>query len=145
MATLTQLSAALDKLPDRVPIELQKAYAQELTIEPRDNSLIPQKIGVTATLFLLDVKKMKDIALCESNMRQYTKEGTLLRGYVHAYDVGVFQINEKVHGEEAKRLGIDLYTTDGNLEFAAILMKREGTRPWNASKKCWNKEIAGWK
>jgi len=47
------------------------------------------------------------------------------------------QINEKYHLDEAKKLGIDIYTVEGNMEFARILYDKFGTEPWNASSACW--------
>lgn len=82
---------------------------------------------------------MYHIARCESGMRQFLPSGEVLRGHVNSKDVGIFQINEFYHLEASKRLGIDIYTLHGNIEYSKHLYKEEGTSPWNASKSCWNK------
>jgi hypothetical protein len=79
------------------------------------------------------------IAMCESTLRHFGKDGKVLRGKVDSADVGLMQINERYHGDKAKSLGYDLETVHGNLDYAKYLYDREGTKPWNASKKCWDK------
>lgn len=81
------------------------------------------------------------IALCESSLRQFEKDGKPLRGKVNPQDVGLFQINEKWNGAEAKKLGHDIYTTKGNIDMASHLYKRSGTRDWNWSKPCWSRSL----
>ena len=82
---------------------------------------------------------MLQIPWCESRMRQFGPNGLVLRGTVHPPDVGVFQINERVHGSTARSLGIDLHTTEGNVAFARYLYNKEGTVPWRSSQGCWGK------
>lgn len=78
-----------------------------------------------------------EIARCESRFRQYDTNGTVIRGKVDPRDIGVMQINEYYNGDTAKKLGFDIYSIDGNLEFAAYLYAKRGTSPWQASAKCW--------
>lgn len=78
------------------------------------------------------------IALCESHLVQN------VRGVVNPKDVGLFQINEKYHLAQARKMGIDIYSEAGNIEYAMWLLKKEGTQPWSASKSCWNKPVPGW-
>lgn len=78
-----------------------------------------------------------DIARCESNFHQFDKDGNIVRGVVNRADVGVMQINEKYHAVVAKKLGMDLYTVEGNVAYAKYLYAEEGTKPWSASSKCW--------
>lgn len=77
------------------------------------------------------------IAMCESRQRQFNDAGGVLRGGYNPKDVGYFQINEYWNGAEAKRLGYDLHTEEGNIGMALHMYKTQGTKPWNASKKCW--------
>lgn len=74
------------------------------------------------------------IAQCESHLRQYDDSGAVLTNATHDY--GYFQIN-KLHIAEAKKLGFDIMTPEGNIGFALYLYHKEGTTPWNASKYCW--------
>ncbi len=83
---------------------------------------------------------MAEVAKCESEFRQFGKNGDIIRGMVNKSDVGVMQINEYYHGDTADRLGINLYTLEGNIDYATYLFEKEGTSPWLASSKCWGVE-----
>ena len=86
------------------------------------------------------VQKALAIAYCESGMRQFNN-GKVLSGVVNNKDKGVFQINEKYHLERSKSLGLDIHTTQGNIDYAIWLMEREGDKHWNASKPCWKPKL----
>lgn len=87
--------------------------------------------------YFKDTPVMADIAWCESRMRQFEKSGEIFRGKVNSDDVGVMQINTEYHQAEAEAVGDDLFTLDGNLDFAKRLFEKEGTKPWMSSSKCW--------
>lgn len=80
---------------------------------------------------------MIKIARCESTFRQYESDGSLLYNKEGSSAVGVMQIMSSVHMSDAKRLGHDITTLDGNLDFALHLYKTQGTRPWDDSRHCW--------
>jgi hypothetical protein len=94
--------------------------------------------GYVRTYFA-DTPIMSDIARCESHFRQFDKNGSVHRGKVNNKDVGVMQINEYYHSETAEKLGLDIYTIEGNVTYARYLYGKEGTRPWTSSKPCWGK------
>ena len=77
------------------------------------------------------------IAQCESNFRQFNPDGSVVRGKVDSHDVGVMQINETYWLGKSKSLGDDIYTIEGNMDYAKYLYDKEGTDPWNSSAKCW--------
>ena len=79
-----------------------------------------------------------DIARCESSFRQYGTDGNILRGKVNHDDVGVMQINERYHADEALKLGYDIYTVPGNIAFGKYLYEKSGAQPWSSSSKCWS-------
>jgi len=79
------------------------------------------------------------VSKCESQYRQFDVSGQILRGRVNGADVGLMQINEKYHATKAQALGLDLETIDGNLAYAKHLYEAEGTTPWGASSKCWDR------
>ena len=81
---------------------------------------------------------MQDIAYCESRNRQFNPDGTVFRGKVNHDDVGVMQVNTNYHLDKATDLGLDLFTTEGNMEYARHLFEKEGTTPWLSSSKCWS-------
>ncbi len=89
--------------------------------------------------YFADKPILATIAGCESHNRQVNKNGTVLRGEKNHYDVGVMQINELYHADEAKKLGYDIYTLDGNVAFARYLYNKSGAKPWMSSSACWSK------
>lgn len=89
--------------------------------------------------YFKDTPILAEIAKCESSFRQYDKDGNVLLGKVNSDDVGVMQINTFYHGEIAEKLGYDIYTLKGNLEYAKALYGRSGDKPWVHSSKCWSK------
>ena len=89
--------------------------------------------------FYADEPVLSEIARCESRFRQYDEKGVVLRGEVTPADIGIMQINERFHESTSETLGYDITTIDGNLTYARHLYQKEGTKPWNASKKCWGK------
>lgn len=82
---------------------------------------------------------LEAIALCESGGAQYNASGEVIRGVINPQDVGKYQINLYYHGARAQELGIDLFTEEGNTEYALLLYEEQGTTPWNWSKDCWSK------
>lgn len=97
--------------------------------------LIAEKNGVNTALALA-------IAKCESEHRQFNEDGRVLRGRENPQDVGLFQINEFYHLEDSKKLGFDIYTAKGNVEYAMHIMKRDGVRHWTYSKPCWGNKVS---
>jgi len=89
--------------------------------------------------YFKDVPIMIDVARCESQFRQYNSNGTVLRGIANSQDVGVMQINEKYHATTALKLGLDIYSLEGNLDYGRYLYETQGTRPWVYSSPCWSK------
>ncbi len=82
---------------------------------------------------------MIEIARCESRFKQFDKDGSIHRGVVNDLDLGVMQVNEIYHGTTAKKLGLDLYTIQGNVAYAKYLYDKEGTQQWISSSPCWSK------
>lgn len=101
----------------------------------------PEKISLEAYVaeYFTDAPVLTDIARCESSMRHTEKDGSILRGAVDSDDIGVMQINTRYHQGRADELGIDIYSLDGNLEYAKYLYKKQGTKPWRSSELCWGK------
>jgi hypothetical protein len=79
-----------------------------------------------------------DIARCESTYRQFDQTGNIIRGKVNKGDVGVMQINEHYHADEAAKMGINIYTTEGNIKFGRYLYDKYGSQPWISSSPCWS-------
>lgn len=86
-----------------------------------------------------DTPILKKIAACESHHKQFNDDGSVLRGIVNPQDIGYMQINEKYHLGTALKLGLDIYTLEGNLEYAKYLYRTQGVKPWIHSSHCWDK------
>ena len=89
--------------------------------------------------YFADIPIMVDIAWCESRYRQYDTDGSVHRGIVNDKDVGIMQVNEYYHSATAAKLGIDLYTMQGNVAYARYLYEKQGVQPWSSSEPCWGK------
>ena len=92
--------------------------------------------------YFSDTPILSEVARCESQFRHFGKNGNIIRGMINTKDVGVMQINEEYHREKAKTLGLDIYSLEGNLAYAQYLYEKEGTKPWQSSVKCLNRELA---
>jgi len=103
---------------------------------------IPLSIATTEEYVRESFKEapiLAEIAKCESSFRQYDKDGRVLRGVVNSDDIGVMQINKYYHEEDANKLGLNIYTLQGNIEFAKVLYGKYGDKPWVHSSPCWKK------
>ena len=108
-----------------------------------DNPMIkPQTMEELVRNYYSDMPILVEVARCESQFRHFGKNGEVIRGIANAKDIGVMQINERYHGDKSETLGMDIYSLDGNLEYAKYLYEKEGTKPWRSSAKCWNRELA---
>lgn len=85
---------------------------------------------------------MVQVAQCESGLTQFDAPNHVLRGRITPADIGLFQVNAEYHADQAKKLGINLYSLDGNIQYAKYLYNKNGLRDWNASKSCWKKPVS---
>ena len=108
------------------------------------DSPAPEKLKADLSIVTVQKPKVelpsvfKKIAWCESKNMQFNRDGSVHRGVQNPQDVGKYQINEHYHLEASRALGINIYTTEGNTEYAYRLYKANGTRDWNWSKWCWD-------
>lgn len=119
---------------EEIPKEtLLKILDTDTSFNPKDS----RQVETLTRLYFRDIPILAEIAECESHFRQYTKNGNLIRGEVNKGDIGVMQVNEHYHREDAEELGYDIDTIGGNLSYARYLYDKYGTKPWNSSAKCW--------
>lgn len=97
------------------------------------------KVESAVREYFSDIPLMAEIAKCESHFRQFEKDGSTFRGKVNNQDVGVLQVNEYYHLKRSQKLGIDIYTVEGNMKYARILYNESGSQPWVSSSPCWMK------
>jgi hypothetical protein len=79
------------------------------------------------------------IAACESGGKQFYVDGTLVKRINKdgSIDFGKYQINDKRHEHLAAKLGMNIYTEEGNEAYATYLFETQGSEPWFPSKPCW--------
>lgn len=121
---------------------IQDSPAIEISMErptSTDSAKIYNRIITASKEHGIDPNVALGIAKCESDFKQYSDDGQVIRGAQNHNDVGIFQINEQYHLDRSEKLGFNLYSTEGNIAYAMYLMKKEGTRHWNWSKPCWGK------
>lgn len=86
---------------------------------------------------------LKRVCSCESTGKpnnepqQFEADGSVKKGKQNPLDTGMCQINLHYHQATAERMGLDLFTEEGNIEYANWLYAREGLTPWNWSRSCW--------
>lgn len=97
----------------------------------------PETLGAYVREYYKETPVLANIAWCESRMRHVGKDGEIFRGVVNDKDIGVMQINTRFHEATATDMGIDIFSLEGNLQYAKYLYEKEGTKPWKASKPCW--------
>ena len=96
----------------------------------------PETLGAYVREYYADIPIMADIAWCESRMRHIGSDGTIIKN-PNSSAIGVMQIMSSIHDPIADELGLDITTLDGNLAYARHLYEKQGTQPWDSSKKCW--------
>ena len=141
-AALFLLSTFYGGLPSRTSMSSapsQDSAADVVIAMPSEESVQPFTLEQYVRLYFRDTPILVEVARCESNFRHLETNGQILRGEVVSEDVGIMQINEFYHTDDAKTLGIDLHTLDGNLAYAKWLYGKEGIVPWYSSSKCWKK------
>lgn len=117
------------------------AVAQDVKTSPSTQTKVESPVTLEQYVqnYFAETPILAKISKCESGYRQFDSHGQILRGEVNKDDVGLMQINEFYQGDKAKKLGLDLETVQGNLAYAKHLFDTEGTTPWSASQKCWDK------
>lgn len=118
------------------PSETSKTPPQSVEIVKDDRSIEQ----VIKDEFKAEWKVMVAVAKCESGMQQFGKDGKVILGKVNSNDVGLMQINTSFWGEEAKKLGHDIYTVEGNVKMAKVIYERQGLNAW-LSHKCFLRSI----
>jgi len=90
--------------------------------------------------YSVDEVLVRKIIKCESSMYggaiNHNKDS---QGNIWSTDFGLLQVNDYFHEATMKRLGLDIRNQDDSLRYGFILLSTQGTKPWSASKFCWNK------
>lgn len=121
---------------DSNELVIAEVESKEVKSEASDPLTTEEKVKE----YFKDVPILAKVAYCESHNRQFNENGTVLRGVQNPADVGVMQINEKYHAATAVKLGLNIHTLEGNMEYARYLYDTQGTKPWKYSSHCWSSE-----
>ncbi len=121
------------------------AITETVSSKPLTKKEVRKQLNVTVKpalkQYFKDAPIMERVAYCESTHTQFISEGVVHRGVANNKDVGIFQINEKYHLKDSKKMGIDIYSIEGNMEYARHLYETQGLQPWSASRPCWGKYL----
>jgi hypothetical protein len=122
-------------------VESKKREETDKTVKDTESSDLEQPKTTKGIVedYFSDIPIMVDVAYCESRFTMFDADGSVHRGVVNPQDVGVMQINEKYHLETSIKLGLNIHTLEGNLDYARFLYETQGTAPWEYSSHCWNK------
>jgi hypothetical protein len=92
---------------------------------------------------------MERIAKCESEGKHFLSNGRINKHInvdkktgkpTGSIDYGKWMINDAYHEADARKLGYDIYTPEGNEQMAYHLYHTQGTEPWIWTKSCWVKK-----
>lgn len=75
--------------------------------------------------------------MCESGLRQFDRNGKVLRGKINNHDIGLFQISETYWLDTASKLGYNIYTLSDNIKMAKYIYENQGIEAWKPSQYCW--------
>ncbi len=102
------ISAAFNVTPAQMP-PLAAPMPQVQTVE--------QYVRV----YFADEPILAEIASCESQFRQFDKDGNVLKNSSGSSAIGLMQIMTSVHSDTADKLGLDPTTIQGNPAYAQYL------------------------
>lgn len=136
-ANSSQIAVASSPITTKVEAGTSKSDSSS----KQKNQNVKNNLGVEEAVreYFADIPLMAEISKCESRFRQVDTSGDVLRGKVNANDVGALQINETYHLKRAEKLGYDIYSLQGNMEYARLLYQESGPQPWSSSYPCWGK------
>ncbi len=119
----------------QIPTNIQPQLVEEKSTQKQEAE---KNVSTEAYVrnYFADLPIMIEVARCESHFRQTDSNGKVLRGKENRFDVGVMQINEYYHANTAKRLGYNIYSTEGNTAFARYLYEKNGIKDWKPSWDC---------
>lgn len=112
------------------------------TVAPRETVYAENRVEVPVNE---DIPVLEKIVKCESGGKQLGKDGQLnvninvQQDGSKSIDVGWGQINTKVWGATATKMGYDLTKEADNKAFTRWLFLNKGSSPWSASSNCWNR------
>ncbi len=85
-----------------------------------------------------DVPLMMHVAKCESGL-VHRENGELIQARDGSSSRGVFQVLMRIHGPQMQKMGLNPERTDHYLTYVRYLYDKQGLKPWQGSRHCWEK------
>ena len=134
-----------------IPTRLGQATPSKIAVSAQIETVAPkpklETIPMPESKGFKPIVKLRQelipVCACESTgkvtgtPRQFNKDGTVVTGKINKLDKGMCQINLHYHESTAKKMGLDLLTEQGNIQYANHLFQTQGYAPWKASSACW--------
>ena len=119
-------------------------FADKVTVTSKEKIAVKKlidsaEVEEVVRSYFADTPILAEVSRCESHFTQFNEDGSIHQGVANPSDIGVMQINRRFHLKESKKLGIDIFTLEGNLAYAKHLYEEQGVAPWSASSRCWKK------
>lgn len=117
------------------------AYAEEiLSCKSNYERTLTSEINRLSIKYKVSSTTATNIIKCESSMYgKAINENIDKDGNVWSRDYGPMQVNDYYHKETMQKLGLDIYNQWDSLEYGFMLLAKNGTSDWNASRSCWSK------
>ena len=122
---------------------LNSEYILEVPIAKAESvKTLDSEIDRLSTKYEVASSSIRAIINCESQMYGDAIHYNRLKdGTIWSIDYGPLQINDYYHEKIMKDLGLNIKNQWESLEYGFMLFKSQGSKPWNASSKCWSKII----
>ncbi len=141
-ATFQNSTTAASAAVVNAPV-IEATSTTNLVVPEQETSAVPAEQIISVQQYVNNYYSktpiLAKVAKCESQYRQFTTNGDVLRGREVREDVGLMQINETYHKADSIKLGYNIYSMEGNLAYGQYLYDHQGLAPWSASAPCWNK------
>lgn len=113
-------------------------FIKELTPQEQWKIYLLEEV-FKSKLSFKDFKKLYEVNECESNWKQFDKNGGAI---ISSGNIGIAQINKLAHETGYTKLGLDVRNPFDNLTYQVLLYKWEGLKPWRLwSGHCWENKI----
>ena len=101
--------------------------------------MLSKEITRLSAKYNVDENLAIQIIKCESNFNPGAINKNIdSSGKVWSVDRSYWQINDYFHTDAMEALGLDIDNQWDNLEYGFIILSKQGTKPWSASKSCWS-------
>ena len=105
---------------------------QRVLVPPAVHQQTVSTTTLISMIFGAQASLMKAMFTCESGLRQFNDDGSLLVSRTE--DLGIAQIN-LIWWDKAAELGYDITTLYGNLMFAKYILDTQGLGAWSCAPK----------